>query len=155
MSAPSAGHVDTVLGFDFGTKRIGVALGNTLLGTARPLTVLPTRDGAPDWEKIAQLVREWAPQRLVVGLPLNMDGSDSDSTIRARSFARKLAGRLILPVDTVDERLTSFAARNALMQAGAGRNKSSGRPDVVDALAAALIVEQWLAQRTAHPGGAC
>lgn len=154
MSTPSADPVDTVLGFDFGTKRIGIALGNTLLGTARPLTVLPTRDGAPDWEKITQLVREWAPQRLVVGLPLNMDGSDSDSTIRARSFARKLAGRLVLPVDTVDERLTSFAARSALTQAESGHGQT-GKPDVVDALAATLIVEQWLAQRTAHPDGAC
>lgn len=131
----------TLLAFDFGTKRIGVAIGNTLTGTARPLVVLPTRDGAPDWEAIARLAREWQPQRLLVGLPLNMDGSDSALTTQARSFARKLAGRLVLPVDLVDERLSSFEARGELLRGGERRGKAG-----VDALAATLLVEQWLAQ---------
>jgi len=140
---PSSGHRETtILGFDFGTKRIGIAIGNTLTGTARPLTVLPTRDGAPDWEQIGKLVAEWQPGQLVVGLPLNMDGSESEMSTCARSFARKLAGRLVLPVAVIDERLSSFEARNALLRT----EQKRGQP-AVDALAAALIVEAWLAQQ--------
>lgn len=132
----------TVLGFDFGTKRIGIAIGNTLTGTARPLAVLPTRDGAPDWDGIAGLVAEWKPARLIVGLPLNMDGSDGEITVQARSFSRKLAGRMVLPVDLVDERLSSFEARGELMRG----ERTRGKPGV-DAVAATVIVEQWLAGR--------
>jgi len=137
----------TVLAFDFGTKRIGVAVGNTLISSARPLTVLPTRDGAPDWEQIGKLVAEWKPARLVVGLPLNMDGSDAEITVMARSFSRKLAGRMVLPVDLVDERLTSFAARGELL-----RNPNAHGKPGVDALAATLILESWLSSRAGEPG---
>ncbi len=139
---PEVRDETTVLGFDFGTKRIGVAIGNTLTGTARPLTVLPARDGVPDWTQLAALVAEWKPGRLVVGLPLNMDGSESELSTRARSFGRKLAGRLVLPVDVMDERLSSFEARGELLR---GHDRR-GKPEV-DALAAALIVESWLAER--------
>lgn len=139
----------TVLGFDFGTQRIGVAVGTTLLGTARPLVVLPTRDGAPDWLAIANLVKEWQPQRLIVGLPLNMDGSDSQTTVNARSFSRKLAGRMVLPVELVDERLTSRAAREEIQQGkDRGKGVSAGKQnEAIDAVAAALILEQWLVQQ--------
>lgn len=135
------GNADTVLGFDFGTKRIGIAVGSTVTGSARPLLTLPARDGVPDWIRLTQVVVEWNPARLVVGLPLNMDGSDSEITVRARSFARKLSGRLVLPVDTIDERLTSFEARGEILRAGNSKQKQD-----VDALAAALIVQSWLAQ---------
>lgn len=134
----------TVLGFDFGTQRIGVAVGNTLTGSAHPLVILPTRDGAPDWEAITRLVKEWQPQKLVVGLPLNMDGSDSQTTVNARSFSRKLAGRMVLPVELVDERLTSRAARDEIHEAGIKRAHGPGA--AIDAVAAALILEQWLSQ---------
>lgn len=131
----------TVLGFDFGLKRIGVAVGNTLTGTATPLAVLPAQDGAPDWAQVEALRQEWQPARLLVGLPLNMDDSESELSARARRFANRLNGRLGLPVDLVDERLTSFAARGELLAAGTRRGKPA-----VDALAAALIVEGWLAR---------
>lgn len=131
----------TVLGFDFGLKRIGVAVGNALLGSATPLAVLPAQDGAPDWPRIHALREEWQPDRLLVGLPLNMDGSESDLSARARRFANRLNGRLGLPVELVDERLTSFAARGELLAAGTRRGKPG-----VDALAASLIVESWLSQ---------
>lgn len=131
----------TVLGFDFGLKRIGVAVGNALLGSATPLTVLPAHDGAPDWSRIHALREEWQPDRLLVGLPLNMDGSESDLSARARRFANRLNGRLGLPVELVDERLTSFAARGELLAGGQRR----GKPPL-DALAASLIVESWLNQ---------
>lgn len=142
MPEAAARNDITVLGFDFGTKRIGVAIGNTLTGTARPLAVLPARDGVPDWEQLAKLVAEWKPARLLVGLPLNMDGTESELSTRARSFSRKLGGRLVLPVDVVDERLSSFEARGELMRSEQKRGKPA-----VDALAASLIVEQWLAQQ--------
>lgn len=132
----------TVLGFDFGLRRIGVAVGNALLGSATPLAVLPAQEGAPDWAAVTALRDEWRPGRLLVGLPLNMDGSESELSTRARRFANRLNGRLGLPVELVDERLTSFAARGELLAAGRQR----GKPPV-DALAAALIVETWLHQR--------
>ena len=132
----------TVLGFDFGLKRIGVAVGNTLTGTATPLAVLPAQDGAPDWAQVEALRREWQPARLLVGLPLNMDDSESELSTRARRFANRLNGRLGLPVELVDERLTSFAARGELLAGGQRR----GRP-AVDALAAALIIEGWLGRQ--------
>lgn len=132
----------TVLGFDFGLKRIGVAVGNALTGTATPLVVLPAQDGAPDWTRLLALRDEWQPGRLLVGLPLNMDGSESELSARARRFANRLNGRLGLPVDLVDERLSSFAARGELQAAGTRRGKPA-----LDALAASLIVESWLNQR--------
>lgn len=134
----------TVLAFDFGTKRIGIAIGNTLTGTARPLTVLKADNGTPDWEKLAAVVREWQPVQLLVGLPLNMDGSESELSARARKFANRLAGRLALPVATVDERLSSFEARGALLRRG---SRPGARPEV-DALAATIILESWLAERS-------
>ena len=146
---------DTILGFDFGTRRIGVAIGNTLTGTARPLAVLPASDGVPDWEQVGALVAEWQPARLVVGLPLNMDGTESELSGRARRFANRLHGRLGLPVETIDERLSSFEARGELLHDGrgkpgsrnAGRSAGKAKP-AVDALAATIILETWLGERS-------
>lgn len=136
----------TVLGFDFGMKRIGVAVGNTLTGTATPLLVLPAQDGAPDWLRIVALRDEWKPGRLLVGLPLNMDDSESELSARARRFANRLNGRLGLPVELVDERLSSFAARGELLAAGNRRGKPA-----LDALAATVIVEAWLERQATAP----
>lgn len=136
----------TVLGFDFGTKRIGVAVGNALTGTATPLRVLPARDGVPDWGHIVALCTEWQPARLLVGLPLNMDGSESELSARARRFGKRLNGRTGLPVEMVDERLTSFAARGELQDAGNRRGKPA-----LDALAASLIIESWLDRQVSSP----
>lgn len=135
---------ETVLGFDFGMKRIGVAVGNALTRTATPLLVLPAQDGAPDWEHIRSICTEWQPARLLVGLPLNMDGSESELSARARRFGNRLNGRTGLPVEMVDERLTSFAARGELRDAGNRRGKAA-----LDALAASLIVESWLDRQDA------
>ena len=82
-----------ILAFDYGTQKIGVASGNELLGTATPLKALPCKNTQPNWDDIAALLKEWEPEALVVGLPLNMDGSDSESTARARKFANRLHGR--------------------------------------------------------------
>ncbi len=131
-----------VLGFDYGTRQIGVASGQSLTGSAAPLTVLRARDGIPDWEEIAGLIGEWRPDALVVGLPLNMDGSASEMSTRAEKFARRLEGRFNLPVHRVDERLSTFEAKHTLKEQG--RSPASYRTDPVDGIAAALLLETWL-----------
>jgi putative Holliday junction resolvase len=134
-----------LLGFDYGTRQIGVAVGQTLTGTAQPLRVLKARDGVPDWQQIAALIDEWKPDALVVGLPLNMDGTPSDMSARAEKFARRLEGRYRLAVHCVDERLSTFEAKQALRDSR--RTPSSYRDDPVDALAAALLLQTWLGER--------
>lgn len=131
----------TLLGFDFGTKRIGVAVGQELTGTATALATLNNRDGAPDWAAISRLIEEWHPNALVVGLPLNLDGSESESTRLARRFGNRLAGRYNLPVFTADERLSSSEAEAYLAEAGR-YDKSD-----IDKLAAQLILQGWLQQQ--------
>ncbi|WP_341708173.1 Holliday junction resolvase RuvX [Halopseudomonas sp.] len=134
------------MAFDYGTRQIGVAVGQTLTGSAEPLTNLRARDGVPDWDQIAKLIREWEPNVLVVGLPLNMDGSASDMSERAARFARRLNGRFQLPVETVDERLSTFEAKQHLKSQG--RTPSSYRDDPVDSLAAALLLQTWLSSQS-------
>jgi putative holliday junction resolvase len=126
-----------VLAFDFGTKRIGVAYGQTLTGTAQPLNIVPARDGAPDWAHLETLVETWKPDVFVVGLPYNMDDTESELLIRARKFGHRLEGRLHRPCYGIDERLSSFEARGELL-----RGESTG---AVDSLAARLILEAWFA----------
>ncbi|SFL89186.1 Holliday junction resolvase RuvX [Marinobacter zhejiangensis] len=133
-----------VMAFDFGTRRIGVAFGQQLLGTARPLTMLPARDGKPEWERIEALIKEWQPNLLVVGLPLNMDGTENDMCARARKFGKRLHGRFHLPVDMVDERLTSFEAKGEVM---ASRGHQDFGRNGIDDLAAVLILETWFNQQ--------
>lgn len=126
-----------VLGFDYGTKRIGVAIGQSLTGAARPLEVLHARDDVPDWEAITRLIRTWQPTSLVVGLPIDMDGSEQDVTARARRFSRQLKGRYNLTVHLMDERLSSIEAASRLREQGKPTNKR-------DAMAAQVILESWL-----------
>ncbi|WP_404365842.1 Holliday junction resolvase RuvX [Marinobacter sp.] len=132
-----------VLAFDFGTRRIGVAFGQEMLGRARPLTLLAARDGIPDWLTIESLIREWQPDQLVVGLPLNMDDTENEMCARARKFGNRLHGRFHLPVAMVDERLTSFEAKGDVLAAGGSRD--FGRHGVDDR-AAVLILETWFSQ---------
>lgn len=128
----------TALAFDFGVGQIGVAVGQTLTGSATPLTVLKARDGRPDWSQIESLLADWRPHLLLVGLPLNMDGTESDFCARARKFARRLHGRFGLEVKMVDERLTT---REAKSRAG---YRESYRTQPVDNLAAQILLESWL-----------
>ena len=131
-----------LLGFDYGSKQIGVAVGQVITGQARELCVLKAQNGVPDWHKVEALMREWQPDALVVGLPLNMDGSPSDMSTRAEKFSRQLHGRFHLPVHTHDERLTTYAAKGE--QIARGQRSNSYRDNPVDALAAALLLEGWL-----------
>lgn len=129
---------ETLLGFDYGSKKIGVACGQSLTCTANPLAALASRDGVPDWPAIEKLVQEWQPSGFVVGLPLNMDDSESESSNRARRFARQLHGRFNKPVWMVDERLSTREARDQL----GSRNKRGPDPRV-DSLAAVLMIESY------------
>jgi putative Holliday junction resolvase len=128
-SAPSAAPPRCFLSFDFGIKRVGVASGNTLTGTATPLRTVAV-EGEPRFAAIEALIREWQPDALVVGVPFHPDGASHDNTQRARRFARQLHGRFGLPVHEVDERYTTVAAQ------------ADGAADV-DAASAALILEQF------------
>ena len=136
-------HIQSVLGFDFGTKKTGVAIGQRVTATAAPLSPLVMRDGIPDWTLIERLLKEWQPQALIVGLPLNMDDTESELSHLARKFARRLHGRFNLPVFMVDERLSSRAARDLLDEVAERRK---GKKPSLDSTAAALMVESWLAQ---------
>ncbi|AUX71623.1 Holliday junction resolvase RuvX [Erwinia pyrifoliae] len=130
----------TLMAFDFGTKSIGVAIGQQLTGTARPMNALKAQDGIPDWNRIEALLKEWQPDRVVVGLPLNMDGSEQPLTVRARKFANRLHGRFGVQVDLHDERLSTVEARAELFERGGFRALSKGN---VDSLSAVIILESW------------
>ena len=131
-----------ILAFDYGLKAIGVAVGQTVTATASALPPLAARDGVPDWQQLATLFDTWKPSQLVVGLPLNMDGSASELSRRAEKFARQLQGRFQLPVATMDERLSSFEARGDILDRHRSRDFKRHN---VDGLAAKLILESWLA----------
>ena len=133
-----------VLAFDFGTRRIGVASGQELLGAGRAIAMLPARDGIPDWQAIETLLDEWQPDLVLVGLPLNMNDSENDMCARARKFARRLHGRFHVAVEMVDERLTSFEAKGEVIAMGGNRNYGQHG---IDDRAAALIIETWFNQR--------
>jgi putative holliday junction resolvase len=131
-------HEGTVLAFDFGTRRIGVAVGEMMLGTARPLTTISAEANDARFGAIDKLIKEWQPCRLVVGLPLSLEGADHEMTDRCRRFARQLEGRFRLPVVLVDERLTSTAADENLRERGLDWRR---RKTTLDAEAAALILQ--------------
>jgi putative Holliday junction resolvase len=144
MPEPPAART-VILAFDYGTRRIGVAVGQGLLGTASPAAAIRCGVALP-WREIDHVVGEWQPQRLVVGLPYNMDGSPSSMTEQAREFGHRLEARYGLPVEFADERLTSREAHERLREARrSGRLTRRVRPADVDPLAACVIAEQWLA----------
>lgn len=126
----------TLLGFDYGEKRIGVAVGQTLTATATPLTTLPARYGKPDWDKVRTIIERWDPDALIVGLPLNMDGSEQAASKGAKRFARRLRERYPLDVHFADERLSTREARE--------REYTGNLRQGVDALAAQVILEGWM-----------
>lgn len=137
------------MAFDFGLRQIGVAVGNCELRSTQPLAIIRARDGVPDWSTLEQVVKEWQPDLLVVGDPLNMDGSDSELCRRARKFANRLHGRLGLPVELVDERLTSFEAKQVSREQG---HKGNYKRRPVDSHAAELVLRSWL-DRPQEPAG--
>lgn len=136
----------TVLAFDFGTRRIGVAVGNTLVRIAHPLATIDGEANSVRFAAIAALIDEWQPRELVVGIPVHADGAAHDMTFRARRFARQLAGRFGLAVVEVDERYTTEAAESQLAQADQGGRHGRGQRDEV---AAQLILQGYFDERRA------
>lgn len=134
----------TVLGFDYGKARIGVAIANTLTGIATPQSTIVARDGVPDWEAISRCLQEWKPARLVVGMPRKLDGSDSAMQEPIERFIRQLQGRYPLPVDVVNEQLSSREAEQRLKLARQAGRKRKVRKEEIDQVAAAIILESWM-----------
>ena len=126
----------SLLAFDYGTERIGIAVGQEVTRSATPLTTLNTIKGAPDWDKISQLIDQWQPELFIVGLPLNMDGTEGDMCKKARRFGNQLNGRYNLEVIWVDERLSSAEAEQIKSEQGIQRQ--------TDELAAQVILQTWL-----------
>ena len=133
----------TLLGFDYGTKRIGVAVGQDITRGVTPLTTLHSKNDKPDWDAIGKLIAQWQPDKLVLGLPLHLDGSVQPLTERVQRFGNQLKGRYNLPVELVDERLASHEAETEL----AARGRKTAKTEI-DALAAALILQSWLDQQS-------
>jgi putative Holliday junction resolvase len=133
--------IKTLLAFDYGTKNIGVATGQTITHSASSLPPLKAKDGVPDWAQLEKLLQEWKPDLVLVGLPLNMDDSESELSARARKFANRLHGRFGVKVEMVDERLSSFEAKGEVINRGGSRDYKN---NPVDSIAARLILEGWL-----------
>ncbi|WP_286236687.1 Holliday junction resolvase RuvX [Neptuniibacter halophilus] len=132
--------IEQVLAFDFGTTRIGVAAGQSVTASASPLPPVRARDGIPDWEQLDAMINEWQPHALVIGIPLNMDGTLQDLSHRARKFANRLHERYKTPCFLMDERLSTVAAKEIHFAAGGSNNF---KKESVDGIAAQLILESW------------
>ncbi len=133
-----------LLGFDFGLKRIGVAVGQTVTQTARPLMTLKAVEGEPSWDSLDKLRNTWQPDAFVIGIPLNMDGTEQPITHAARRFAKQLKERFQLPVYEMDERLSTKDARERLFAEGGYKALQHGQ---VDRVAAQLILQNWLTSK--------
>ena len=132
---------NTYLGFDYGTKHLGIAVGGSASGRAEPLATASVHQGIPDWPLLDRLINEWKPAALIVGLPLNMDDSENAMSRAARKFGHRLQGRYNLPVHMVDERLTSVDAKNTLVESRVPWKQRKAR---VDKLAAQTILQAYL-----------
>jgi len=130
----------TVIAFDFGTKNIGAAVGNSMLKSAEPAGIFKARDGIPQWQELIDLIERWQADLIVVGLPFNMDGSESEMSLRAKKFGNRLHGRSGKQVAFIDERLTSNEAKAIASQSG---HKGNYGQAPIDELAASLILEDW------------
>ena len=137
----------TVLAFDFGTRRVGVAIGNTIVRVARPLTTIDAQASDTRFAAIAALIAEWRPDELVVGIPVHADGTEHAMTQRARRFARQLAGRFRLAVAEMDERYSTQEAQALIEQSGSGGRRDRSQRDAV---AAQVILQAWLDEHDAR-----
>lgn len=131
----------TLICFDYGRKRIGVAVGQTITGTATPLETISVEKGVPDWRRIKEILDKWRPHALVIGDPVNLDGSSQPMSLASDRFVRQLSARFDYPVYRIDERLSSYEARARLKDT---RN--------LDPVAAQVILETWLSEHTPGTG---
>ena len=134
-------QIRTVLAFDYGLRQIGVAVGNCLTSSTQPLAILKAKDGIPQWQELEKQLKEWRPDLVVVGDPLNMDGSDGLLGERARKFGKRVHGRYGLAVEMVDERLSSFEAKQTRQERG---HQGNYKMDPIDSYAAELILQTWM-----------
>jgi putative Holliday junction resolvase len=134
-------NIRTILAFDYGLRQIGVAVGNCLTSTTQPLTILKAKDGIPQWQEVEKTLKEWQPDLIIVGDPLNMDGSDGLLGERARKFGNRMHGRFGLVVEMVDERLSSFEAKQTRQEQG---HQGNYKNDPIDSYAAELILQTWM-----------
>ncbi len=143
---PDVNTPQTIMAFDFGTQKMGMSVGQSLIASASPLPLFPMKDGIPNWDELLKIVKSHQPNLFLVGLPLNMDDSESELSTRARKFARRLRHQTIIATLMVDERLTTREARDELDHYQAqGRGKKLS----ADSIAAALLIESWYR----HPAG--
>lgn len=143
-ATPELSRPRTILSFDFGLRRIGVAVGQDITGSASPLGVVANRDNGVDHERLGALIKEWRPTRLVVGMPSHADGSPSEMQEPVKAFIESLK-RYELPIDTVDERYTSIDAESVLKKARAAGSRGRISRDMIDSAAAVFIAERYLA----------
>ncbi|MFW1810169.1 Holliday junction resolvase RuvX [Acinetobacter ursingii] len=143
---PEMPSMQMIMAFDFGTQKMGMAVGQSTIESANPLALFPMKDGIPDWNQLLKIVKEWQPNLFLVGLPLNMDDSESELSTRARKFARRLRHQTNIETWMVDERLTTREARDEL---DAYHDQGRGKRLSADSLAAALLIQSWYH----HPQG--
>jgi len=134
----------TILAFDFGLRQIGVAVGNMQLQSTQPLAIVKAKNGKPDWQALEKIMQDWQPDLLVVGDPMNMDGSASEMGARAQKFARRLQGRWGTPIEMADERLSSFEAKELMREQG---HRGNYKDEPIDSYAAELILQSWFRVR--------
>jgi len=143
---PDVNAPNTIMAFDFGTQKMGMAVGQSLIESANPLPLFPMKDGIPNWDELLKIVKSHQPGLFLVGLPLNMDDSESELSTRARKFARRLRHQTNIETLMVDERLTTREARDELVHY---QEQGRGKKLSADSIAAALLIESWYR----HPAG--
>lgn len=137
---PNIQNMQSIMAFDFGTQKMGLAIGQSSISSSNPLPLFMMKDGIPDWNQLLKLVKEWQPNLFLVGLPLNMDDSESELSARARKFARRLRHQTNIETWMVDERLTTREARKELefyQEQGRAKRLSA------DSFAASLLIQSW------------
>ena len=140
---PDLNTPQMIMAFDFGTQKMGMAVGQALIESATPLALFPMKDGIPNWDELLKIVKQHQPNLFLVGLPLNMDGSNQEVTFKAKKFANRLHNHYGLPVETQDERLTTADAKARLFEQGGYRSLGKGN---VDNMSAVIILESFFEQ---------
>lgn len=137
---PDSSQPHMIMAFDFGTQKMGMAVGQSLIESANPLALFPMKDGIPNWDALLKIIKQYQPTLFLVGLPLNMDDTESELSARSRKFARRLRHQTNIETLMVDERLTTREARDELDQY---QSQGRGKKLAADSIAAALFIESW------------
>jgi putative Holliday junction resolvase len=133
-----------ILGLDYGLRKIGVAIGQTLLGTASPLGIVNCQFGEPNWPQLSKFISEWAPDRIVIGMPYNLDDSENEMTEKVKIFGQAVLKKYRLPVFFEDEKLTTKLANSELAELQQYKNSPKKIPNLVDAYSACMIIESYI-----------